>query len=65
MADHMAKGLELLDQAIKMHQTHLDDPKTATTESQKEMMALMVEAKKAFADHQEEMDHLAETYSKM
>lgn len=39
----------LLDKIIAMHQTHMDDPATATPESQAELMRLLQE-------HKAEMD---------
>lgn len=36
---------EILDDAIVMHDIHMKDPKTATPESQKEMMELMLDTR--------------------
>ncbi len=37
--------VELLDDVIIMHDAHIKDPKTATPESQKEMMSLILDTR--------------------
>ncbi len=37
--------VELLDDVIVMHDAHIKDPKTATLESQKEMMSLILDTR--------------------
>jgi len=37
--------VDILDDAIVIHDTHIKDPKTATPESQKHMMELMLDAR--------------------
>lgn len=36
---------EILDDAIVMHDLHIKDPKTATPESQKQMMELLLDTR--------------------
>jgi len=41
----ISECVEILDDAIVMHDVHIKDPKTATPESQKEMMELMLDTR--------------------
>ncbi len=43
--DEVNKCIEILDNAIEMHDFHIRDPNTATPQSQKDMMKLMLDAR--------------------
>ena len=45
LIEDLSSCMKLLDNAIDMHQMHLDDPGTATPLSQYEMMILMLSTK--------------------
>lgn len=51
----MESAVQAMDEAIRMHQTHLKDPKTATPESQQAMMAVMMRAMQMMRQHMSEM----------
>ncbi len=45
LIDEVTKCVEILDDAIEMHDFHIRDPNTATPQSQKDMMELMLDAR--------------------
>lgn len=45
LLEDMSNCMKLLDNAIDMHQMHIDHPETATPVSQYEMMGLMLGAR--------------------